>query len=237
MYRDIKIFPIVFLMLIACSATQNNPDPHKNFNEDALEFNLIVDKNILKPVSSTYKDVVPDGMRRCVSNFLWNLREPFFFINYCATANAENAANSLFRFVINSTIGVFGFFDVGGHVGLQKSEISHKTTLKKWGVSTGDYLVLPILGASSTRDAIAEPISWYLDPVTYFIGFPYMFAKSILSIIDDRAENSNIVNANLNNSIGLYFTLRSLYLQKYAADTSNANVESSTDDSAEDEEF
>jgi phospholipid-binding lipoprotein MlaA len=142
----------------------------------------------------------------------------------------ELATNSLFRFVINSTIGIGGLFDVGWKIGLEKSETSLKTTLKKWGIPTGNYIMLPILGASSTRDVIAEPVAWYIDPVCYFIGFPYMFGKAIFSFINDRAENMNIMDENLANSSALYFTSRSLYLQKYGEGDKNSDADDENND-------
>jgi phospholipid-binding lipoprotein MlaA len=214
-----KIVGIILSMLLAaCSATRENPDPHRGFNKDMLEFNLMVDKKVLKPVAETYRCVTSDAVRESVSNFLRNLKEPFFFVNYSLAGEGECAASSLFRFSINSTIGMLGFLDVAERLGLSKKETSLKTTLKKWGVLTGDYLVLPLLGASSTRDTISEPIAWYADPVGYYIGFPYMLAKATLSIVSDRTENSNIIDANLSNTMDPYFSVRSLYLQKYGTD-------------------
>ncbi|MDR0580886.1 MAG: VacJ family lipoprotein [Holosporaceae bacterium] len=206
---------ILLFLLTSCSTTRDNPDPHKEFNKDMLGLNLAIDKNVLKPVSSTYKEVTPDVMRESISNFLINLKEPFYFLNYLVTAEGENATNALFRFVINSTIGIFGLFDIGEQIGLEKAETSHKSTLKKYGVPTGDYLVLPILGSSSTRDAIAEPISWFADPVGYFIGFPYMFAKAVLTIIHERAENSGMIDSVLRDSMDVYAITKNLYFQKY----------------------
>ncbi|MDR0677363.1 MAG: VacJ family lipoprotein [Holosporaceae bacterium] len=205
---------ILFLVLAGCSATLDNPDPHKEFNKEMLELNLALDKNVLKPVSSAYKDIVPDVMRESVSNFLFNLSEPFYFINYLITMDGEHAVNSFFRFAINSTLGILGFFDVGCYLGFPKAGTSHKDTLKKLEIPTGDYLVLPVLGASSTRDTVAEPISWFVDPVGYFIGFPYMCARFVLTTISDRAENTTI-DSTIQNSVDVYSTYRSFYLQKY----------------------
>ncbi|MDR2646221.1 MAG: VacJ family lipoprotein [Holosporaceae bacterium] len=206
---------VLFFLLTSCSTTRDNPDPHKEFNKDMLRLNLAVDKNVLKPASSTYKEVAPDAIRESISNFLINLKEPFHFLNYLITAEGENATNALFRFVINSIVGIFGIFDIGEQVGLEKAETSHKSTLKKYGVPTGDYLVLPLLGPSSTRDAIAEPISWFADPVGYFIGFPYMFAKAVLMIIHERAENSGMMDSMLQDSMDVYAITKNLYFQKY----------------------
>ncbi|MDR1236512.1 MAG: VacJ family lipoprotein [Holosporaceae bacterium] len=222
---------VLLMFLVACSATRENPDPHRGFNKDMLEFNLMADKKVLKPAAETYQGVTSDAVREGVSNFLQNLKEPFFFVNYSLAGEAECAASSLFRFSINSTIGILGFLDIAERIGLSKKETSFKTTLKKWGVPTGDYLVLPLLGASSTRDTISEPIAWYADPVGYYIGFPYMLAKAILSTISDRAENSKIIDANLNNTMDPYFSIRSLYLQKYGTDDVD-NTEDAEDNSS-----
>jgi phospholipid-binding lipoprotein MlaA len=221
----------ILLLSTACSTTPDNPDPHEGFNRDMTEFNLTVDKNVLKPTATAYKEVSSDGARLSVSNFLANLREPFYFINYLATLNGEYAANSLFRFVINSTFGILGLFDVGAEIGLERNETSHKSSLKKWGVPTGDYLTLPIFGPSSTRDAIAEPISWFADPVSYFIGFPWAVAKFVASAVSDRAEHDKFVDS-IQDSMDPYSTMKSMYRQKYGNESENdedSEEDSSTD--------
>jgi len=206
---------LLFLLLTACSATQDNPDPHKKFNQDMMEFNLCLDRNILRPTASGYKNSTPEGVRRFVSNFLSNLNEPLYCLNYILAAEGQYATNSFFRFFINSTVGLFGLFDVAEIIGINKEETSYRSTLKKWDIPTGDYLVLPILGSSFTRDAIAEPISWYADPMSYCIGFPYMFAKTVLSMINDRAENLETMDNFINNSMNIYSSAKSIYIQKY----------------------
>jgi phospholipid-binding lipoprotein MlaA len=203
-------------------ATRENPDPHESFNKDMLELNLAIDRNALKPAGTVYKGITTVGMRESVGNFLINLKEPFYFLNYLATAEGAKASNSLFRFVINSTAGILGIFDVGERIGLEKMETSHKSTLKTYRVPSGDYMVLPFLGPSSTRDVIAEPISWYIDPVGWFIGFPYMLAKAILSVIHERAVNSNVMDSAQRNPKNVYAITKSLYQQKYGTKGSDA---------------
>jgi phospholipid-binding lipoprotein MlaA len=215
MYGEEKLSLVIVFFLTSCSSSPDIPDPHEEFNRDMLEFNVAVEENVLGPTATTYREVTSDSVRESVSNFLMNLKEPFYCLNYALTFDGEYAANSLFRFVINSIFGVLGFFDIGEQMGLEKAEISHRDTLKKWGVPAGDYLVLPVLGFSSTRDAIAEPISWFCDPVGYFIGFPYMLAKAAISLISDHAENSRAIDEIKKNSFDLYSTTKSIYLQKY----------------------
>jgi phospholipid-binding lipoprotein MlaA len=177
--------------------------------------NMAIDRNCLKPVASGYKKVIPSPVRQAVSNFLENLKEPYYMVSYILAAQGEYSLTSLFRFVVNSIFGVLGFFDVGEKVGLSRKETSLRKTLKSWEVPTGDYLVMPILGPSSTRDVLAEPVSWYMDPVTYFIGFPYMLVKAVLSMVSARAENSELIDATIKNSIDFYLTAKILYEQQY----------------------
>jgi phospholipid-binding lipoprotein MlaA len=211
-----KIVPFLLLSVLAgCSATEDNPDPYREINRDMLEFNLAVDRNILKPTALAYEEITPDALRKSVSHFLNNMNEPFYCLLYLLTCDVENAAGALFRFVINSTLGVAGLFDVADLFGLTEAKISYKDALRKLQVPTGDYLVLPVAGSLSARDTIAGPICWFADPVAYFIGFPWMFAKTAFGMINDRAQNSAFIDATIQNSMDLYSTVKSIYLQKY----------------------
>lgn len=212
--RSRKCF-VFFVFLAGCSATPEDPDPHKEFNKSGMALNLALDRNVLKPAAEVYKET-PDTMQLVVSNVLDNLREPFYFVNYGLRVDAENMIASLLRFVINSTIGFLGFFDVAAELGIPKTTTGYKETLKTIEVPQGDYLVLPVFGSSSTRDTIAEPISWFADPVSYVIGWPWSIATAVLRTISDRAQNYEALNAATNNSEDVvYQTARSFYLQKY----------------------
>ena len=203
------------LLIVGCSATPEDHDPHKEFNEGMLEFNLDLDRNVLKPVSTGYKEVVADPLQIMFSNFLDNIKEPFYLVNYTARGDGDNVVTSIFRFVINSTFGILGLFDVATELGLGKHSTGYKDTMKKLEVPHGDYIVLPIFGTSSTRDAIAEPVSWFADPANYFLGWPLSITKAVFQMIVDRAENSELIDDTINNSEDIYQTTRSMYLQKY----------------------
>ena len=204
------------LTLTACSSTPQNPDPHEEFNRDMTDFNVAVDKNVVKPASTGYKVVTTEPIRMSVSSFLFNAKEPFYLVNYVLQGDVEQATNSIFRFVINTTFGVLGLFDVASEIGLSKRETSYKETLRKWEMPSGDYLVLPILSSSSTRDIIAEPISWFADPISYVIGWPWMLTKAALGAIDNRTQNGKTIDATLQNSMDPYPLMKNVYLQKYA---------------------
>lgn len=206
---------VIFVLLIGCSSTPKNPDPHENFNRDALCFNLTLDQKVLKPIASGYENLTMEPFQRSVSSFLFNLKEPFHLVNYALQGDADHAVISIFRFLINSTVGFLGLFDIASDLGLQKRETSYKETLKKWNMPTGDFLMLPVLSSSSTRDVIAEPISWFADPVSYIVGWPWMLAATVARAVDDRRVNGKTRDDMLRNFTDPYPLMRDIYLKTY----------------------
>lgn len=223
------------LLITACASSPENPDPHKCFNKAMFEVNLSLDENVLKPASHVYEDVTNEPVRMMFSNFLDNLKEPFYLINYTIQADGENMASSFFRFLINSTFGFLGLFDVAELLDVPKHSTGYKDTLYKMGVPHGDYIVLPVFGFSSTRDTIAEPISWFADPVSYFIGWPWTVSKAALQMVINRHENSELIDSTIRESEDLYSKTRSMYLQKYGIgdDIPSAEDGPSPDDEAD----
>lgn len=204
-------------LLIACETNHTNKedDPNEKFNRQALQFNLELDESLLKPVAKTYDNTVSDSLKDALGCFLSNLKEPYYAVNYLFSGNIENTFNAIFRFVVNTLVGGFGIADVGDQVGLDKSDTSYKDTLTALGIETGDYLVLPIFGPSSTRDAVGEVVSWFCDPVGYFVAFPWMIGKAILGTVHDRAEEAENIDNLMKKSMDVYVMLRSIYQQKY----------------------
>lgn len=233
-----KNFFWILLLLSACSDAPESEDPHREFNKDMLNFNLALDENIVHPVSDVYKEGTGDTVRYAIGSFLNNFKEPYYMLNYLIAGNPEKAANALFRFVTNSIFGVVGFADVGNYVGLERSETSYKETLTELGIDTGDYLVLPIFGPSSTRDAIGEVASWFCDPMGYVIGFPWMLGKAALTVVNDRAENSEALNKALEETMDIYAVTKNMYFQKYKvkSEADNKQKEAYDDSPAPDDE-
>ena len=221
---------VCFLFLAGCSATPDEPDPHREFNESSMALNLALDRNILKPAAEIYRET-PNTTQLIISNALDNLREPFYFVNYGLRIDVEGMVASLLRFVINSTFGFLGFFDVAAEIGIPKTTTGYKETMKAIEVPQGDYLVLPVFGSSSTRDAVAEPISWFADPMSYVIGWPWSIATAVLRTINDRAQNYETLNMAVNNSADVvYQTARSFYLQKYGVNNQSQSEKQLNDE-------
>ncbi|HSB97082.1 MAG TPA: VacJ family lipoprotein [Spongiibacteraceae bacterium] len=128
-------------------------DPFEKFNRTMYNFNARFDRYVFLPVVSGYETVMPNFAQQGVTNFFNNLREVKYFINNLAQAKLTNTGVTLGRFVINSTIGIAGLWDPATHMGLYVRREDFGQTLGYWGVGSGPYLVLPIFGPSSVRDA------------------------------------------------------------------------------------
>lgn len=139
--------------LEANSATAQISDPWEGFNRRMYYFNAKADEHVLLPVVDGYQAITPDFMEAGISNFFSNLGEVTTFLNSVLQVKVEVATKTLGRFVVNTTVGVLGLFDVATPLGIAEQHEDFGQTLGYWGVGPGPYLVLPILGPSSLRDA------------------------------------------------------------------------------------
>ncbi len=210
-----KLKTVPLLFITACTLTSENPDPFRCFNEAMLEVNVSLDNNVLNPLSKVYGGITCEQVQTMLSNFLDNLKEPSYLVNYTLQLDGENMAISFFRFLVNSAVGMFGFFDIAELLGVPKHPTGYKNTLRKMEIPHGDYIMLPVFGASSTRDTIAEPFSWVVDPVTYFVGLPVAVSKAVFQMVVDRHENAKLIDSEMKDLEILYPKVRSVYLQKY----------------------
>lgn len=134
-----------------------NDDPWEGFNRPMHNFNDRLDRSILKPTAQLYRDITPSGFRDSVNNFFNNINEPYSMINNILQGNFANAGKNLGRFLINSTVGILGLFDVAGvDMKIKSTNEDFGQTLGVWGINTGPYLVLPFLGPGNLRDTITS---------------------------------------------------------------------------------
>ncbi|MDO5531278.1 VacJ family lipoprotein [Sutterella sp.] len=151
------------------NAGENPADPYESFNRNVWAFNDTLDRAIVKPVSEFYVDWTPEFVQTGVSNFFDNLDTPGSAVNNLLQGKVERGVRSVFRFLVNSTLGIAGLFDVASHIGLEDAPEDFGQTLAVWGVGQGSYLVLPFLGPTTTRDWTRYPVSWGTDPLTYIM--------------------------------------------------------------------
>ncbi|MHB1948652.1 MAG: MlaA family lipoprotein [Gammaproteobacteria bacterium] len=144
------------------SAFATNPkDPYEPFNRAIFNFNEVADRFILKPLATLYIKIVPKPLASGLSNVYSNLDNIPTVINDVLQGNFYQATSDLWRFGINSTIGVLGLFDVAQRMGLEPNYEDFGLTLARWGYKNSNYLVMPLLGPSTVRDTIAYPVNYY----------------------------------------------------------------------------
>ena len=163
-------------------------DPFEPYNRAMSNFNEGVDKVLLVPAATLYKDALPRPVRAGVGNFFANLGDLWSFVNNVLQARGQAAADSLARFGINTFIGIGGLFDVASEAGIARHKQDFGLTLAHWGMSPGPYLVLPLLGPSTLRDTATLPVdtwgdlAWHAHPVATRNGL------YVLRFVDKRAS-------------------------------------------------
>ena len=157
------------LLLLLIFVVSNNTfseeihDPFEDFNRITFNINDSLDNKIAKPVAVFYGDITPPFIQNRITRFFKNLAEIDTFINQALQGKPKLAINDFSRFAINSSIGLFGFFDVATKMGLEAHDEDFGQTLGVWGVPDGPYLMLPIIGPSNARDIMSRPISSFLS--------------------------------------------------------------------------
>lgn len=163
-------------------------DPLEPFNRAMYEFNDRFDRYLLKPVAKGYRAVLPTPVRRSVSNFFFNLAEPIVALNNALQGKFRAAGSDLGRFATNTTLGVFGLFDVATRFGLERHNEDFGQTLGAWGVGEGPYLVLPIVGPSNFRDGFGLIPYYYAHPLTHMEEQSTAYKLHALEGVDTRAR-------------------------------------------------
>ena len=156
-----------------CATVQGPPDPQdpwEGFNRSMFELNQTLDKALIRPVAELYQKVTPDPVDRAVTNFFGNLNDVLVVMNDLLQFKIEQAVSDLGRIVANTTFGVLGLFDVATRFGLEKHDEDLGQSMGYWGMDTGPYLVLPILGPSSLRDTVGRAGEFAVSPLDVFDG-------------------------------------------------------------------
>jgi phospholipid-binding lipoprotein MlaA len=159
------VIALLWVPLVAHAETEN--DPFEGWNRAMFSFNQKADKYVLKPLAEGYQAITPAPVRKGVSNFFNNLGEPITAVNSVLQAKPGKAARSLTRFLFNTTFGLLGLFDVAGAMGIEHEKEDLGQTLAYWGVGSGPYLVLPILGPSNLRDLGGRVVDRPMNPVSW----------------------------------------------------------------------
>ena len=197
-----------------CATTGGNPhDPLEGYNRAMFSVNEGVDKAIVKPVASGYKAVVPEVARTGVINFFSNTGDVWIGVNNILQGKVNAGVSDFGRFGINSTVGILGLLDVASNAGLEKHNEDFGQTLGRWGVGSGPYLVLPILGPSTFRDGLSLLLDWRGDPVRYVGNIPTRNELAGLRLVDTRANLLDLGRFADEAALDHYAFVRDAYLQ------------------------
>ena len=204
------------ILLSGCATTSTNDvnDPLEAYNRSMYSFNKNFDKAILKPVAQGYNAVIPEPISWGISNIFSNLSEISVIINDLLQFKFAQAADDTGRFLLNSTVGVAGLFDVAGHAGHMKNDEDFGQTLAVWGVDSGPYFVLPIVGPKTIRDSAALLVDWQTSPVSYIDHVPTRNELIGLNVIDARAGLLGVDNVLKEATDDEYVFVRDAYLQR-----------------------
>lgn len=196
-------------------------DPYEDTNRGIFAFNQQVDRTVLVPVAEAYRSVVPPPVQQSLHDFLQNLNHPIIFANDVLQGQPRLAANTLGRFVVNTTIGIGGMFDVATRIGIPYHSNDLGVTLATYGFDAGPYIVVPVLGPSNVRDLVGEVGDSFGDPGNYFAGqYHRIYAsvgRSVAEGVDTRSRNIESLADIERTSLDYYATIRSLYGQRRAA--------------------
>jgi phospholipid-binding lipoprotein MlaA len=189
-------------------------DPWEKWNRKVFNFNEEVDKAVLKPVATAYSDVVPQPVRRGVSNFFSNFADAWSAINNMLQGKFELGFEDATRVGTNTLFGLGGILDVASEMGLDHHYEDFGQTLGRYGVGAGAYVVLPVLGPSTVRDAAALPIDRLATPPAFFDGTRTQVALTLLQIVNTRAGLLGATRVIDDISLDKYTFVRDAYLQR-----------------------
>ena len=219
-----KIRPVLMTIIVlqltllgGCASQQvtlTDPerDPWEAYNRKIHSFNMGLDRVILRPVAKGYDIIMPDAPQRGVRNFFKNLAYPVTFINLILQGKFEDSLTATGRFLMNSSVGVLGFFDVATKVDIPKFDEDFGQTLAVWGWKDSRYLVMPLFGPYTARDFIGRGFYGYFHPISYAVREYNNYIPLVVDLITLRAELLPF-QAELDAASDPYVLVRDVWLQ------------------------
>ena len=218
------------LALVACAQApadpaaraelEKNNDPAEPTNRAIFGANQFVDRNALRPVARTYATYVPGAVRRGLHNFVSNLEEPSTAVNDVLQGNVSRAWNTTQRFVVNTTVGGAGLFDIATDWHRPHHQADFGQTLGVWNIAPGPAVQLPLFGPSNVRDTVGKVGGLILDPLTFVGGSTLSTVTAVsggVGVVDGRSRLLSTTDSLERSSLDYYATLRSVMAQRRAS--------------------
>lgn len=213
--------------LSGCATSGNPRDPFEGYNRAVFNFNDKLDEVAIKPAAEAYRSTLPQFAQTGISNFFGNLGDVWTALNNYMQGKFEHGVNDTMRVAVNSTLGIFGVLDIATEAGLPKHSEDFGQTLGKWGVQSGPYFVLPLLGPSTVRDSLATPLDIAVDPWGYVSTSPWTAVGTATRIVDVRARLLDASNLLEEAALDRYVFVRDAYLQRRQSRVYDGEVPSS----------
>lgn len=211
------------LLSISPAFAADDDSALETYNRAMFGFNTTLDEYVVKPLAKGYRAVTTEFIRERVRNFFENLREPASMINHTLQGNLGEAGNSTGRFLVNSTLGLLGTFDVASGWGMNRNRTGLDQTLAAWCMPDGPFFVLPILGPSTPRAAVGRAGDLLADPITwghYYMSFgqdwkrySFYYGLTALGFVSLREQNLEFLDNLTENSVDVYSTIKSAFIQ------------------------
>ena len=209
-------------LMSTLSLASEEDDPWESFNRPIFTFNDKLDTYALKPLAQGYQAVTPDPVEESVHKFFGNLGDVKNLANDLLQGKFHDAGVDTSRVLFNTTFGLLGLFDVASKMDLKRSEEDFGQTLGTWGVETGPYVVLPLLGPSTVRDAFGKIPDTYVEPYRYVSDVPVRNSARGLDVVDTRAS---LLSAEKLITGDKYIFIRNAYLQNREFNVQDGQVE------------
>ena len=210
------------LALTGCAST-NPQDPLEGYNRAVFSFNDAVDRTVLKPTATAYKNVTPGFVQTGVNNFFGNLSDAWSAVNNLLQGKGQAGMSDLTRFTFNSTFGILGVLDIASEAGIPKHNEDFGQTLGVWGVPSGPYLMLPLLGPSTVRDTAALPADIGGDIWKYKQPHNWRNIGNAVRVVDKRATLLDATSLLEDAALDRYDFIRDGYLQRRQSQVYDGN--------------
>lgn len=237
----ILVFVTSTLLLGGCASRQTTndqvqqyadpKDPLESLNRTMWDFNYeILDEYLLRPTAVVYVDYMPQMARTGLLNVAENLEEPSNGLNNLLQGKMDGTFVSIGRFLLNSSVGLFGLIDVASHIGLDPAEEEFGEVLGKWGVDTGPYLMIPALGPSDIRSSIGDAVDSSYSPIDG-LNFYFSFLRMSIKALEGRAMLLK-QEQQLNSSLDPYAFVKSAYFQNLEFKVKDGKIEKTEEEAA-----